>query len=280
MEDLSQTQVVLLCLLMSFVTSIGTGIITVSLLNEAPPSVTQTINRVVERTVETITPQPSEPNVITKEVTVVVKEEDLVIGAISNSRNSLVRIYKSQKDMTSAITIGAIVKRDGTILADKRFVTNGSYVAVPFTGGEPYTVVVEDSSNTTSAVYLRPGRESAGRTFKPLTLGNSDSIQLGQTVIAIGGKEREAVSIGRISTLTQTEIQDKSTTTRATSTPVVKVNSSIVTDAPLRDLVPGSILVNLNGQVVGFESYDSRTGDENTYTALNIHKMEFPGFFD
>ena len=75
MEDLNKTQIVLLCLLVSFITSIGTGIITSTLLQEAPQTVTQTINRVVERTVETIVPQETKgPSVVTKETTVVVKD--------------------------------------------------------------------------------------------------------------------------------------------------------------------------------------------------------------
>ena len=73
MEDLTKTQIVLLCLLVSFVTSIGTGIISFSLLSEAPQTVTQTINKVVERTIETVVPTvvPGEKT-IEKEVTTMV----------------------------------------------------------------------------------------------------------------------------------------------------------------------------------------------------------------
>ena len=48
MESLTKTQIVLLVLLVSFVTSLATGIVTVTLVNQAPQPVTHTINKVVE----------------------------------------------------------------------------------------------------------------------------------------------------------------------------------------------------------------------------------------
>ena len=49
MEELSKSQIILLTLLVSFVTSIATGIVTVSLMNQAPPAIAQTVNRIIER---------------------------------------------------------------------------------------------------------------------------------------------------------------------------------------------------------------------------------------
>jgi hypothetical protein len=57
-DDLSKSQLLLLTLLVNFVMSIATGIVTVSLLDQAPQTVTQTVNRIIEHTVETVTTPP------------------------------------------------------------------------------------------------------------------------------------------------------------------------------------------------------------------------------
>ena len=77
-EHLSKHQIVLLAFLVSFVSSIVTGIVTVTLLGQAPPGVTKTINQIVERTVQTVVPatQGAAATTVTQK-TVVVKDDDL-----------------------------------------------------------------------------------------------------------------------------------------------------------------------------------------------------------
>lgn len=54
-KELDKKQLILLTLLITFVVSIGTGIVTVSLMNQAPKIVPQTVNNVIQRTIEKIT---------------------------------------------------------------------------------------------------------------------------------------------------------------------------------------------------------------------------------
>src|SRR3989344_4971749 len=53
-KDLNKPQLILLALLLSFVASIATSITTVTLIQQAPPSITMPINRVIQQTVEKI----------------------------------------------------------------------------------------------------------------------------------------------------------------------------------------------------------------------------------
>ena len=56
-KDLTKTQLILLAVLLSFVTSIATGITTVTLMQQAPNAVTVPITQIVRETVETIAPK-------------------------------------------------------------------------------------------------------------------------------------------------------------------------------------------------------------------------------
>jgi hypothetical protein len=55
-KDLNKSQLILLAVLLSFITSIATGITTVTLMQQAPASVTVPVTRIVRETVEKIVP--------------------------------------------------------------------------------------------------------------------------------------------------------------------------------------------------------------------------------
>jgi len=285
MEDLNKTQVILLCVLVSFVTSIGTGIITSTLLQEVPQNITQTINRVVERTVETIVPQES-PGVITREVTVVVKEEDLVIDAIRKNRNSLVWVVENQslsasQERPAIRSVGVVIKKDGTILADKRFVSqNISYSVIFFADSRVYPVTISDTdTNIENAIFLKPTIPSGtSNVFTPVVVGDSNNMLLGQTVIAMGGKEKDSVAIGRVNSVNRTVLDSGENNTATSST--AQSTASLETDTPLRDLIAGSVLINLKGEVVGFENFEASTNREDVYTAITSIKTANSGFFE
>jgi hypothetical protein len=93
-KDLNKSQLILLAVLLSFVTSIATGITTVTLMQQAPSSFTVPVNRVIQQTVEKI--QQVEGKTITQ--TVIVKEEDLVVDAIAKNKSAMFSITKEAVD--------------------------------------------------------------------------------------------------------------------------------------------------------------------------------------
>lgn len=101
-------------------TSIATGITTVALLEQAPKSVTQTINRVIQQTVE---------NVVTGETeikTIVIKEEDLIVDAISLATPSIVSVY----DGELVIQQGTVIENGTKVLVNSTLFVEGSMYSV------------------------------------------------------------------------------------------------------------------------------------------------------
>src|SRR6185369_15148803 len=112
MKDLNKSQLILLAILLSFITSIATGITTVTLMEQAPSSITTPINRIVRQTVEKI------EQVQGKTQTVVVKEEDLVVDAIEENQSAVFDLSKSAEAGTQPSGHGFAVSADGLVVID------------------------------------------------------------------------------------------------------------------------------------------------------------------
>ncbi len=213
-EKLNKTQIVLLTLLVSFVTSIATGIVTVSLLQQAPPGVTQTVNRIIEKTVERVVEKDSskggEPKVVTKEKVVLVREADFVADAVKGAVPSLVSIYElrkkevvegEKKDTTSdefdRIFVARGVFMGATIvMTDASIIKEGATYVVRSLATNAETAVT--AIKTTNAGAYLTLEKAVGAT---LSSGESNSVQLGQTLIVLGGAERLRVTTGIVSDL-------------------------------------------------------------------------------
>ena len=256
MEDLNKHQLILLTLLVSFVTSIATGIITFTLLQEAPVAVTQTINRVVERTIEKVVPEEGTGGTI-REVTTVVSEEDLVLESIDKNVKSIVRIKTLGLDGTEIVVgLGIVVSDNGSIVMDKKNYSTNSKYSIQYHDGKTYSISKIRDDPVNGLVYLRPGKPADEQyAFIPATLGKSVNFKLGQTIIAVGGKDRNSVSIGRVSEVETTESDE-----------ALKIHSDIRTTRSLS----GSPLLNLSGEIVGLEVAFAETDATISYLPVNI----------
>ena len=259
MEDLTKHQLILLTILITFVTSIATGIITFTLLSEAPVEVTQTINRVVEKTIEQVTPVDTgkTEKVIT---TVVVSEEDRVLDAISKNEKSIVRLKTRGADGTDVfVGLGLVVSDSGLVVSDIKTYNPGFAYSVYFDDGKVYSSkeVLADNENGLVFMSLSFLKNDTGKhTFYPIKLGDSLKLKLGQTVISISGRESNSISIGRVKQLYTGE---------------GKSLISIETDIPISRNIFGSPIMNLSGEVVGLEIPQTE-GDIN-YAYMPITKI-------
>ena len=94
--------------------------------------------------------------------------------------------------------------------------------------------------------------QSTGTVFKPVTLGDSSGIQIGQTAIAIGnalGQFSNTVSVGVVSGLQRTiSASDQMGSVSET------LEGIIQTDAAINAGNSGGPLLNLRGQVIGINT--------------------------
>jgi S1-C subfamily serine protease len=260
MEDLTKHQLILIVLLITFVTSIATGIITFTLLSEAPVEVTQQINQVVERTIERVVPADGQPAKVT--TTVVVSEEDRVLESIAKNEKSIVRLKTTGADGTEVVAgLGMVVSADGTIVADLRGFNAASLYTISFSDGKSFPAGKNFVDDKNGLIFLKTNvsqNETPKYTFYPAVFGDSDGLKIGQTLVAISGKDSNAASIGRIYQLTFGE--DKKTVT------------SILSDIKASKAHFGSPALNLTGEVVGLEAPLADTDTEYSYIPINVVK--------
>ncbi|HEY4496241.1 MAG TPA: serine protease [Candidatus Paceibacterota bacterium] len=270
MENLNRQQLILLALLVSFVTSIATGIVTVSLMDQAPAGVTQTINRVVEKTIERIVQAPTQAAaVVTKEV--IVTEQDLITAAIEKNTNSVVKIEMAQvmSETTGVFAgLGVVVSSDGVIVADRtNFIPEINYV-VKFFDGKVLPLAIVFTEEKSRVVIFRAVVDNKEKyNFLPATFGNSDLLKLGQTVIGLSGANQLTAAVGVVSSF---DVRDEPTAEGATTT--VKVKRALDTTIPVKDFVTGGPLINTSGEVIAVKV----AGSDMSYVPINLIKKILP----
>jgi len=240
-EELNKSQIVLLTLLVSFVTSIATGIVTVSLMNQAPPTVTQTINRVVERTVERVVPQETQTaTVITKERTVIVKESELIAQAVDRAAPSIGEVYSlASEEKTAEFLSRAVVAAPGVAFA---IITGAKK-------DDKYTIYLSNGTTTQATVTALGAKGVTALSFtesttNPITPAAfvTTAPKLGQTVIALTGTTKIKVASGIVTGFSTTESVKEGETA-----PAQLFETSMSVDS----LVAGSSITNTDGAILG-----------------------------
>jgi hypothetical protein len=256
LEQLTKHQIVLLTLLVSFVTSIATGIVTVSLMDQAPKSVTRVINQIVEKTVETVTPTSQGAAVVTTQKTVVVKEDDLAAQSIAKVQKAIIRVVaKGGKELVAR---GVIIDSKGTAVTDMSALVNSSatdFEAILYSGERvPLTILKPASSSPIALLSLAVGTSTG---WTPAAVGDSSKLQLGQSIIRIGGVGSDTVGNGVIASL-----------------PKLDDGSQVVVEASVSAATPGSILITLFGEIIGITTGASSLTGAYFFSTLNTSSAQ------
>jgi len=165
---------------------------------------------------------------------------------------------------------GFIVSEDGLVLTNKHVVLDkdADYTVLTNDGRKfPAKVLAKDPVQDLAILKIEKEKiiDKRGdlylKAFPVVKLGDSDELQIGQTVIAIGnvlGEFRNSVSVGVISGLGRT-------ITASGGSFIETIEDVIQTDAAINKGNSGGPLLNLKGEVVGI----------NTATVLGAQSIGF-----
>ncbi len=255
MEELSKSQIILLTLLVSFVTSIATGIVTVSLMDQAPPAVAQTVNRIIERTVEKVVPSgQTAATVVTQEKTIVVKESQLISKAVELVGASVVRLY-SRGETPVFLGLGIVVDSSGTIVADSGMWSEGvadTIAELPDKAQVRATVTPNDASTASGLVFFSTATTTTDgkpAAWTPIAIASGHSM-LGETVIVLAGKNVVRIGAGIVTMISA-----------ATEASPEIIDTDIAADS----IISGSPLIDSDGSLLGISTSVSRTASPSGF---------------
>ncbi len=257
MEHLNKSQIILLALFVSFVSSMATGIVVVTLMQQAPEPVLQTITKVVEKTIEKIV-----PTIIEKTgKTIVIKDEDLLIAAIERNTKSVVAfsIIREGGEVWSA-GVGVIVSADGLVVTDKANFGGGILLATINGAKYALEVVSNEKEGLLGLGKLTPvskvSTSTPAVTFSPVAFGNAGALKVGQTAIVISGRDGKTITTGFVSRLDVRTVVDL----------VTKVETKVLENIGLSERFSvtsnGAPIITLEGVVVGFLSINETTASQ------------------
>ena len=208
-------------------------------------------------------------------------QEQLVIDAVRNVSPAVVSIVVTRdlpafewffepirtERREAGSGTGFIVSQEGLILTNKHVVLDEE---------AEYTVIDNDGNKFTAQVLARDPLQDLAvlkiegeAVFEVVNLGDSDSLQTGQTVIAIGnvlGEFRNSVSLGVVSGLGRT--------ITASGGGMVQVLEDVIqTDAAINPGNSGGPLLNLKGEVIGINTAMAIAG-ENIGFAIPVNRAK------
>jgi serine protease Do len=281
MEDLTKHQLVLLFILISIVVAFTSAIVTAALFDQEPTSVTQTMQRVIEKTVgkdtETVRVISDEQRIIevvkevspavvsivaTKDLPVLEEcmvspfgDDDIFSQFFPELRVPQLCERGTETRRVSSGT-GFFVSADGSLITNKHVVRDTE---------ADYTVIMNDGRRLTATVLARdPLQDIAilkvkGSDYNYIKLSDSQDLVAGQRVIAIGnalGEFQNTVSVGIISGLRRTIVASGE-----------ELRQVIQTDAAINPGNSGGPLLDLSGAVIGVNTAVA-SGAENIGFAL------------
>src|SRR5919202_6222855 len=170
----------------------------------------------------------------------------------NSSNNPLLDLFRKQARRPSrGVGSGFIVDPKGYILTNQHVVQGATRIIVRLQSGEEFRGVVKGIDEETDVAVIKIG---AARDLPTVKLGNSNEVEVGDWVLAIGSP------FGLDQTVTAGIISKK----ERQAAPFTSFQQFLQTDAAINRGNSGGPLVNMRGEVIGMNSQiATSTGDYN-----------------
>ena len=311
MDELNRTQMIMLVLLTSFITSLATGIVTVSLMNQAPIPLTQTVHKVIEKVTTIDNSQVAAPLFLPEEkptqeerivkvidsvapavVSIVATKDlpvfeqsfidpfpgdDILNGLIPDIKIPQYKNKGTEKKEVSSGT-GFFVSKKGLILTNKHVVadTEAEY-SILMNNGKKYGVKVLARDPFQDIAILQvenpvEGEKPAEYNFNFISLGDSVNLKEGQSVIAIGN------ALGEFSNTISVGIISglhRNIVATGSIMGAEQLRELIQTDAAINPGNSGGPLLDLEGRVIGINTAMAQSAQSVGFALpINIAKRD------
>ena len=158
-----------------------------------------------------------------------------------------------------AIGSGIVLDSNGNILTNAHVIAGARQIQVTFSDGQTVNATVVGSNTSADLAVIRVSASASS--LHPVTLGNSDSVRVGDAVYTIGSPFglSGSLSQGIVSNLKQSG-----------TTSVGNLSGLIQTDAAINPGNSGGPLVNAQGEVVGINTSIESPVDGNVGVGFAI----------
>ncbi|HTE21834.1 MAG TPA: trypsin-like peptidase domain-containing protein [Candidatus Limnocylindria bacterium] len=167
---------------------------------------------------------------------------------------------------------GFIVGSSGLIVTNRHVVSDGGEVTVTLADGTELTeieIVGKTGQGDPLDVAFLKIKDTKGKALKPVKLGDSSKMEVGDKVVAIGnalGQFQNSVTTGIISGYGR-DVQASDSTGFSSES----LQNLFQTDAAINQGNSGGPLVNINGEVIGINTAVAGEGAENIGFAIPIN---------
>jgi S1-C subfamily serine protease len=176
--------------------------------------------------------------------------QETLIDIYKNINPSVVHIFALQQNIPLGSGTGFLIDNEGHILTNNHVIATADELELKFPGGFRTKATVVGTDADADVAILKVDQMPEG--VKPLILGNSTDLRVGEFVVAIGNPfgQDSSMSLGIVSAVGRGLPSDRQLPNGGR----YQLPDAIQVDAPINPGNSGGPLLNLAGEVVGINA--------------------------